>query len=132
MSIEDYQLIQYQILQIGIIGIVWQIVRRFTNEILEVKGLGSWWDYSVRTQIVKEAGLQKATYCCRVFQFLLGVYDIVEIDIFNCRAIGLSLLLSTKYSCIRAICGRHCEERELMNEKIINRRLYFNLLKIYP
>ena len=42
------------------------------------------------------------------------------------------LLLSTKYSSIRAICGRHCEERELMNEKIINRRLYFNLLKIYP
>ena len=57
MSIEDYYLIQYQILQIGIIGIVWQIVRRFTNKILEVKGLGSWWDYSARTQIVKEAGL---------------------------------------------------------------------------
>ena len=35
----DYLLIQYQILQIYIITIVWQTVRRITNEILGVKGL---------------------------------------------------------------------------------------------
>ena len=103
-------------------------MRRITDEILGVKGLGSRWDYSVRTQIVKEAGLWKATCRCRVFQFLLGVYDTVEIDIFNCRAIDLSLLLSKKYSSIRALCGRHCEEQEVMNEKKINPRLYYNLL----
>ena len=34
-----YQLIQYQILQTIIIGIVWQKVRKITNEILRVKGL---------------------------------------------------------------------------------------------
>ena len=56
------------------------------------------------------------------------VYDTAEIDIFNCRAIDLSLLLSTKYSSIRAVCGRHCEEHELMSEKIINLRLYYNLI----
>ena len=121
-------MIQYQILQTDIIRIVWQTVRRITDETLGVKGLGSRWDYSVRTQIVKEAGLWKATCRCRVFQFLLGVYDTVEIDIFNCRAIDLSLLLSTKYSSIRAVCGRHCEEHELMSEKIINLRLYYNLI----
>ena len=32
-------LIQYQFLQIDIITIVWQTVRRITNEILGVKGL---------------------------------------------------------------------------------------------
>ena len=35
----DYYLIQYQILQIDIIRIVWQTVRRITNGILGVKGL---------------------------------------------------------------------------------------------
>ena len=35
----DYLLIQYQILQIDIITIVWQTVRRITNEILGVTGL---------------------------------------------------------------------------------------------
>ena len=39
LSIMDYLLIQYQILQTYIIGIVWQTVRRITNEILGVKGL---------------------------------------------------------------------------------------------
>ena len=32
-------MIQYQILQIDIIRVVWQTVRRITNKILEVKGL---------------------------------------------------------------------------------------------
>ena len=50
-------MIQYQSLQIDMIGIVWQTVRSITDEILGVKGLGSRWDYSVRTQIEKEAGL---------------------------------------------------------------------------
>ena len=35
----DYSLIQYQFLQIDIIIIVWQTVRRITKEILGVKGL---------------------------------------------------------------------------------------------
>ena len=35
----DYKLIQYQILQTNTIRIVWQIVRRITDEILEAKGL---------------------------------------------------------------------------------------------
>ena len=35
----DYLLIQYQFLQIDIITIVWQTVRRITNEILGVTGL---------------------------------------------------------------------------------------------
>ena len=56
-------MIQYQILQIDIIRIVWQTVRRITDEILGVKGLGSWWDYSARTQIVKKALL---VICTRV------------------------------------------------------------------
>ena len=43
-------MIQYQILQIDIIRIVWQKVWRITNEILGVKELGSRWDYSVHTQ----------------------------------------------------------------------------------
>ena len=34
----DYQLIHYQILRTVIIRIVWQTVRRITNEILGVKG----------------------------------------------------------------------------------------------
>ena len=33
----DYKLIQYQILQTNTIRIVWQIVRRITDEILEAK-----------------------------------------------------------------------------------------------
>ena len=33
----DYKLIQYQILQTNITRIIWQTVRRITNEILEVK-----------------------------------------------------------------------------------------------
>ena len=44
----DYWLIQHQILQIRIIWIVWQTVRRITNEILGVKGLTavtSWWGW---------------------------------------------------------------------------------------
>ena len=32
-------MIQYQILQIDIIRVVWQTVKRITNKILEVKGL---------------------------------------------------------------------------------------------
>ena len=43
-------MIQYQILQIDIVRIVWQKVWRITNEILGVKELGSRWDYSVHTQ----------------------------------------------------------------------------------
>ena len=35
----DYSLIQYQILQTNILGIIWQTVRRITIEILGVKGL---------------------------------------------------------------------------------------------
>ena len=35
----DYLLIQYQILQTNIMRIIWQTVRRITNEILGVKGL---------------------------------------------------------------------------------------------
>ena len=35
----DYWLIQFQILQTNITKIVWQTVRRITNEILGVKGL---------------------------------------------------------------------------------------------
>ena len=35
----DYCLIQYQILQTNITRIVWQIVRRITNDILRVRGL---------------------------------------------------------------------------------------------
>ena len=35
------QLIQYQILRTSIIRIVWQTVRRITNEILGVKKLGA-------------------------------------------------------------------------------------------
>ena len=34
----DYKLIQYQILQIEIISILWQTVGRNTNEMLRVKG----------------------------------------------------------------------------------------------
>ena len=49
-------------------------------------------------------------------------------SIFLTAAIDLSLLLSTKFGSIRAVCGRHCEEHELMSEKIINLRLYYNLI----
>ena len=35
------QLIQYQILRTSIIRIVWQTVKRITNEILDVKKLGA-------------------------------------------------------------------------------------------
>ena len=38
-QLSDYWLIQYQIFQINIMRIIWQIVRRITNEILRVKGL---------------------------------------------------------------------------------------------
>ncbi|RMX41905.1 hypothetical protein pdam_00006655, partial [Pocillopora damicornis] len=38
----DYESIQYQILQIDIIIIAWQTVRRITNEILGVKGSLTW------------------------------------------------------------------------------------------
>ena len=37
----EYQLIRYQILQTNIMRIVWQTVRRITNEILGVKGLNN-------------------------------------------------------------------------------------------
>ena len=56
-------MIQYQILQIYIIGIVWLTVRRITNEILGVKELGSWWDYSARTQIVNEGTISNLHSC---------------------------------------------------------------------
>ena len=56
-------MIQYQILQIDIIRIVWQTVRRITDEILGVKGLGSRWDYSVRTQKVKEGAISNLHSC---------------------------------------------------------------------
>ena len=39
----DYELIQYQTLQIDIIRIVSQTVKKITNEILQVKGLASEW-----------------------------------------------------------------------------------------
>ena len=35
----DFKLIQYQILQANNLRIMWQTVRRFSNEIMEVKGL---------------------------------------------------------------------------------------------
>ena len=38
-QLEDYLLIQHQILQTNMMRIVWQTVRRITNEILGVKGL---------------------------------------------------------------------------------------------
>ena len=38
-QLRDYLLIQYQILQTNIMRIIWQTVRRITNEILGVKGL---------------------------------------------------------------------------------------------
>ena len=38
-QLEDYKLIQYQILQTNITRTAWQTVRRITNEILGVKGL---------------------------------------------------------------------------------------------
>ena len=38
-QLRDYQLIQYLILQTNIIGVIWQTVRRTTNEILRVKEL---------------------------------------------------------------------------------------------
>ena len=38
----DYKLIQYQILQIEMIRILWQTLGRTTNEILGVKGLRLW------------------------------------------------------------------------------------------
>ena len=56
-------MIQYQILQIDIIRIARQTVRRITNEILGVKGLGSRWDYSARTQIVKEGAIGNLHSC---------------------------------------------------------------------
>ena len=56
-------MIQYQILQIYIIGIVWLTVRRITNEILGVKELGGRWDYSARTQIVKEGTISNLHPC---------------------------------------------------------------------
>ena len=37
--LEDYWLIQYQILRANIIGIVWQTVRRIADEILGTKGI---------------------------------------------------------------------------------------------
>ena len=42
-QLADYKLIQYQILQTYIIRIVWQTVRRITNEILEVRGITCWY-----------------------------------------------------------------------------------------
>ena len=42
-QLADYKLIQYQILQTYIIRIVWQTVRRITNEILEVRGVTFWY-----------------------------------------------------------------------------------------
>ena len=38
-QLEDYKLIEYQILQTNMTRTVWQTVRRITNEILGVKGL---------------------------------------------------------------------------------------------
>ena len=38
-QLENYKLIQYQILQIEIMSILWQTIGRITNEILGVKGL---------------------------------------------------------------------------------------------
>ena len=37
-QLENYKLIQYQILQIEIMNILWQTIGRITNEILGVKG----------------------------------------------------------------------------------------------
>ena len=44
-ELQDYKLIQYQILQHNITRTVWQTVRRITNEILRVKGLI--WSYHI-------------------------------------------------------------------------------------
>ena len=38
-QLENYKLIQYQILQIEIMNILWQTIGRITNEILGVKGI---------------------------------------------------------------------------------------------
>ena len=43
----DYKLIQYQILQTNIMRIIWQTVRRISNEILVVKGLTLYLQYSI-------------------------------------------------------------------------------------
>ena len=56
-------MIQYQTLQIYIIGTVWLTVRRITNEIMGVKELGSWRDNSARTQIVKEGAISNLHSC---------------------------------------------------------------------
>ena len=41
----EFKLIRYQILQIEIISILWQTVRRITNENLGVKGLTALWPF---------------------------------------------------------------------------------------
>ena len=38
-------------------------MRRITNEIMGVKELGSWWDDSARTQIVKEGAISNLHSC---------------------------------------------------------------------
>ena len=49
-------------------------MRRITNVILGVKELGSRWDYSVRTQIVKEGTISnlRVTSECTRFQPIRG------------------------------------------------------------
>ena len=56
----DYKLIQYQILQTNITRIVWQTVRRITNEILGIKGLNTEKGLSCYTTGVNQSRLIQA------------------------------------------------------------------------
>ena len=56
----DYKLIQYQILQTNITRIVWQTVRRITNEILGIKGLNTVKGSSCYTTGVNQSRLIQA------------------------------------------------------------------------
>ena len=56
----DYKLILYQILQTNITRIVWQTVRRITNEILGIKGLNTVKGLSCYTTGVNQSRLIQA------------------------------------------------------------------------
>ena len=56
----DYKLIQYQILQTNITRIVWQTIRRITNEILGIKGLNTVKGLSCYTTGVNQSRLIQA------------------------------------------------------------------------
>ena len=56
----DYKLIQYQILQTNITRIMWQTVRRITNEILGIKRLNTVKGLSCYTTGVNQSRLIQA------------------------------------------------------------------------